>query len=110
MLRIEPRWGRHQTLGDCGICPRAQGAGAEAQGWCPEQSTIGSMSKAELLRYWERTSQSEVCGGCGVDVMAPVGERMTQLHGGGWELHGGVVRPRGLSQINSVNQQGPLGN
>ena len=100
ILRLEPRGGRQQTLGDCGIGPRAQGAGAEAPGRCPEHSATGRMSEAELLRYWERTQQSEVCSECGVDVVAPVEERMTQLHGGGWELHGGVVRPAWRAESN----------
>ena len=109
MLRLEPIGGRQQTLGDCGIGPRARGAEAEAPERCPEYSAIGRMNEAEILRYWERTQQSEVCGECGVDVVAPVEERMTELHGSGWEFQGGEIQPEGLSQVDPLNQQEPDG-
>ena len=93
MLSFEPRGagGRQQTLEDCGIGPRARDVELEAPRRCPEHSAIGRMSEAEILRYWEYTQQTEVCSKCGVDVVAPVEERMTQLHSSGWELQGGEV-------------------
>ena len=109
MLRPEPRGGRQQTSEDCDIGPRARGAELEAPGRCPEHSAIGRINEAEILRDWERTQQSGVCGECGVDVVAPAEERMTRLHGRGWEFQGGEIRSEGLSQADSLNQQGPVG-
>ena len=86
-LELKPRGGRQQTLSDCGIGPRAQGAGPEAPRRCLEHDAIDRMSEQELRAYWGRTQQTEVCSECGVDVVTPVEERMTHLCGEGWEMH-----------------------
>ena len=55
VLRLKPRGGRQQTVGDCGIGPRAQGAGPETQGRCLEHDAIERMSEPELRAYWGRS-------------------------------------------------------
>ena len=96
-------------MGDCGIGPSAQGAGPEAPERCLGHDAIGRMGEPELRAYWGRTQQTEVCSECGVDVVAPVGERMTQLCGGDWELHGNVNQLGSQSQTDSVEQLIPSG-
>ena len=83
VLKLKPRGGSQRTLGDCGIVISARGAGLEESGRCLEHDAIDRMNEPELRAYWKRTQQTEVCNECGVGVVTPVWERMTQLCGDG---------------------------
>ena len=102
--------GHQQTLGDCGIGPRAQVAGPEAPRRCPEHSTIARMDRWGLLDgVLGPHATGAVCSECGVDmidhIVEPVGERAAQLCEEGRQRYGDVNQLGSQSQTDYVGQQ-----